>query len=191
MTFTRTAIAAALAASLAAGAAIAAEPDRPGPQAPQTRTEAQARATEMFARMDLNKDGKLDAADREARRAGMFDKVDGNKDGQISREEFAAHHAGMGSRHEGERHEGGHREAGHRMGGKHGGEGRMGGMMAGMADANGDKAVSQQEFTAAALRRFDAVDTNKDGTISAEERQAARGMMRERMRDIRRGSPST
>ena len=189
MTFTRTAIAAALAASLAAGAAIAAEPNRPGPQAPQTRAEAQARAGEMFARMDANKDGKLDAADREARRAGRFDKVDGNKDGQISREEFAAHHAGMANHHEGSRHEGGHRMGGHH--GKHGGEGRMGGMMAGMADANGDKAISQQEFTAAALRRFDAVDTNKDGTISAAERQAARGMMRERMRDMRRGSPST
>ena len=135
--------------------------------------------------MDANKDGKLDAADRDARRASMFDRVDGNKDGQISREEFAAHHAMPGRRGQ---HEG-HRMGGH---GDHGGQHRMGGgMMGKMADANGDKAITQQEFTAAALRRFDAADANKDGTLTLEERRAARGAMRERMRHMNHTAPST
>ena len=36
-----------------------------------TRVEAQAKSAEMFARMDANSDGKIDAADREARMGHM------------------------------------------------------------------------------------------------------------------------
>ena len=52
------------------------------------------------------------------------------------------------------------------------------------ADANGDKAISQAEFVAGALARFDRMDANKDGKVTAEERQA----MRQAMRD-KRGAP--
>jgi Ca2+-binding EF-hand superfamily protein len=55
-----------------------------------TRAEAQAKAEEHFAKMDVNKDGKLDAADRAAFMGQAFDKLDTNKDGAISRDEFAA-----------------------------------------------------------------------------------------------------
>ena len=41
-----------------------------------------------------------------------------------------------------------------------------------------DGKVTEAEATAAALSRFDAADTNKDGTISDAERQAAREKMR-------------
>ena len=45
----------------------------------------------MFAKMDANKDGKIDPADREAHdRPPMFDRIDTNKDGAITRDEFAA-----------------------------------------------------------------------------------------------------
>lgn len=43
-----------------------------------------------------------------------------------------------------------------------------------MADANSDGAVSIEEMRNVALARFDKVDTDGDGTISAAERQAAR-----------------
>jgi Ca2+-binding EF-hand superfamily protein len=47
-----------------------------------------------------------------------------------------------------------------------------------MADANQDGQVTEAEATQAALTRFDKVDTNKDGTISAAEHNAAREKMR-------------
>ena len=59
------------------------------------------------------------------------------------------------------------------MRGHHGKRGGHGMMMA-RADTDGDKAVSQAEFQAAALARFDAADANKDGQVTAEERAAQR-----------------
>jgi len=144
-----------------------------------TRAEAQTHATEMFARMDANKDGKLDAADREARRTAMFDRIDSNKDGQISRAEFFANQRP-------ERAEGGQRpegadgkQRGHRGGKGRGGNGHH---MMRSADANGDKAVTQAEFTASAMQRFENADANKDGQVTSEERQAARSAMRDQKR---------
>jgi Ca2+-binding EF-hand superfamily protein len=165
-----------------------------------TRAEAEAHAKAMFVKLDVNKDGKLDQADRAARhaekRAQMFDRLDVNKDGSISKAEWdqadAARQAkraewkakrgeragapGNGAeRHAMRGHHGGKR-------GGHGGHGGPGGWM--KADANGDKAISQAEFVAGALARFDRMDANKDGKVTAEERQA----MRQTMRD-KRGAP--
>src|SRR3546814_19256140 len=57
-----------------------------------TRAEAQAHATEKFAKMDANGDGKLDQSDREAKRAEMhakmFERLDADKDGSISKAEW-------------------------------------------------------------------------------------------------------
>lgn len=53
--------------------------------------------------------------------------------------------------------------------GRHGGpRGGMKGPMMGLgkADADGDRAVTRAEFVTAALQRFDAVDTDKDGKIT-------------------------
>ncbi|MBN8806429.1 MAG: hypothetical protein J0H81_15435 [Sphingopyxis terrae] len=165
-----------------------------------TRAEAEAHAKAMFVKLDVNKDGKLDQADRAARhaekRAQMFDRLDANKDGSISKAEWdQADAARQAKRAEwkakrGERAgapgEGGERHAmrGHHGGkrGGHGGHGGPGGWM--KADANGDKAISQAEFVAGALARFDRMDANKDGKVTAEERQA----MRQAMRD-KRGAP--
>ena len=70
------------------------------------------------------------------------------------------------------------------MRGHHGKRGGHHGMMMGKADTNGDKAISQAEFQTAALARFDAADANKDGQVTAEERQAQRGAWR-----AKRGAP--
>lgn len=137
-----------------------------------TRAEAQTKAAEMFARLDANRDGKIDRADREAARANRigqhFDRMDTNKDGKLDRAEFMAGH-----------------QQGARMGsmadGKHHGMRRGGGRMMGGMDANADKALSRDEFVNGALKRFDAADANKDGKLTPEERRAAmHGRMGER-----------
>ena len=151
-----------------------------------TRAEAQAKASDMFARLDMNHDGKLDMADRATQETAMFDRMDTDKNGQISRAEFVAHHG----------HDMAEGEAtGHRMGqgrmGEHGMRERAGHrmgqfrdramMMLRMADTNKDNAVSQAEFLAAEAMMFDRADTNKDGKVTREERRNGRMAMRQMM----------
>lgn len=146
-----------------------------------TRADAQKHAEARFARMDANKDGKLDQADREARRNLAFDRLDTDKNGQISRAEFNTRpqrgpdgdHAKRGPGH-------GPGEGGKHFGWGGRGRGHHGGMM--MGEAGKDGSITQAEFTAAALQRFDATDTNKDGQVTKEERQAAHQAMREQWR---------
>lgn len=135
-----------------------------------TKAEAQAMAAQMFDKLDANKDGKLDQADRAAHHAQMmgemFGKLDSDKNGSISRDEFMAGHAkGPDGDHGGD-------HQGMRMGGM---------MMARMADANKDGAVSKDEFLAAHARHFDMADTSKDGKLTPEERKAAHDKMRAMM----------
>lgn len=167
-----------------------------------TRAEAQAHAAEKFASLDANKDGKLDASDRAARRAAMqaqmFAAIDANKDGSISKAEWDQHGADRAAKR-GERKErrvaageAGEAGEGKRDGmrghhGKRGGHGMHGGRGGWMkADGNGDKVISQAEFQTAALARFDAADANKDGQVTAEERQAQRAAWR-----AKRGAAAT
>ncbi|MEI4507466.1 hypothetical protein WBQ88_11950 [Sphingopyxis sp. CCNWLW253] len=154
----------------------------------QTRADAQARATQMFAKMDANKDGKLDATDRAAQRAERqakrFASLDADGNGSISKAEWDKHGADRAAKRaeRGEkRAEAGEAGEGKRHHGMRGGHGKRGGhhgMMMGKADTDGDKAISQAEFQTAALARFDAADANKDGQVTVEERQAQRGAWR-------------
>ncbi len=177
-----------------AGVAFAAPGSAPtkAPRADMTRAQVEASAAKRFAKMDANSDGKLDAADRAARQAKAFDRIDADRNGAISRDEFTAKragrggggHAGMAGMEHGQA-SAEHRTGGQRMGGHgkrgRGGPGGFGGgrmMMAKMADANGDGAITQAEFSAAALKRFDTVDTDRNGTLTAAERQAARAAMK-------------
>lgn len=161
-----------------------------------THAEAQAHAAERFAKLDVNKDGKLDASDRAAKRAEMqaqmFERLDANKDGSISKAEWDQHAADRDAK----RAERGDKRAdageGKRgMRGHHGKRGGRDGMMMGRADTNGDKVISQAEFQTAALARFDAADTNKDGKVTAEERAAQREAWKAKAGEWRakRGAP--
>src|SRR3546814_11175361 len=125
----------------------------------------------MFARLDANKDGKLDAADRAAKRAERqakrFARLDADGDGSISKAEWDQHGADRAAK----RAERGEKraaagEAGqgkrHAMRGHHGKRGGHHGMrMMGKADTDGDKATSQAEFQTTAPARFDAAEANK------------------------------
>lgn len=194
-------VALAIAALGAGGAALAGQASQPGKgwgePGPVTRAQAQESAGQMFDRLDANKDGKIDASDRDARRTAhrtaMFERLDANHDGQVSREEFVNARmerpmgggpGGGGAGHQGHgAGMGGHDMGGPGMGmrGHARGMHRMGGMMVRMADANKDGAVTRDEFNTAFLQHFDQVDTNKDGTITPEERRAGHAAMRERM----------
>ena len=171
---------------LTLGAALIAVPVLAAPgggdrNATQTRAEAQTKAAEMFAKLDANKDGKLDAADRAAKRAErqakMFAKLDADGNGSISKAEWDQHGADRAAKRGEKRAAAGEARQGkrHGMRGHHGKRGgRHGMMMMGKADTDGDKAISQAEFQTAALARFDMADANKDGQVTPEERKAQR-----------------
>ncbi|HTN13254.1 MAG TPA: EF-hand domain-containing protein [Sphingomonadaceae bacterium] len=169
-------------------------PGGPGAgKSPSTRAEMTKHLDEMFAQLDTNKDGKLDAKDREAREAERFAQLDKDGNGSLSLQEFSAARPGpggpgmrgpggpggkrMGMAPDGPPPMGGKGEGrgkgmkGHRAMGP-GGPGAMMDPMA--ADTDKDGAISREEFKAAALARFDEADTNRDGTISKAERQAAK-----------------
>jgi Ca2+-binding EF-hand superfamily protein len=145
----------------------------------------EARQQQRFARLDANDDGQLNDADREARRQEAFNRVDADHSGGISYEEFAALRDQRIERRGDRRGPEGARFERRRPGGPDGRGGRMGGrgIIRG-ADADHDGAITQAEFAAASLARFDRVDANKDGTISADERPQPRRMrMMRRPRD--------
>ena len=177
-------------AAAIAVAAPAIAQNRTAPQADMTRAGVQERTQKAFERMDANKDGKIDTADREARRKAMFDRMDADKNGQISSAEFSAMHANhqrgdrAGAGKQGE-------HAGHKMGmrgQREAGKGMRGGMGR-TADANGDGAITLAEMQAAALARFDRADADKNGTVTAAERKAQRDQMRQQMQQ-RRAQPA-
>ena len=195
------AVAVPVAAQVMAPPAPPAPSSAPGMERPMmndrvpTRAEVVARTQRMFAMLDSNRDGALDAAELAATgdkagdrhdgdRAGigggermpldrnaMFDMIDANHNGAIDRDEFARapmpHHDGMAG--------GGGK---HGMGGGDGGHGGGMGRMLAMADANRDGRVTLQEATDLATRRFDMTDTNHDGQVTPEERAAGRVQMK-------------
>jgi hypothetical protein len=151
---------------LGAGIAVAqpSAPGFPGRNATVSRADVTARVDARFARMDVNRDGKLDAADRAAGLEARFKKLDADGNGSLSFAEFQGamqHRADRG--HGGP---GGHR--GHHRGGH--GFGAGGPAM----DTNGDGAVTKAELEAKALAGFDRADADHDGKLTPAERQQAR-----------------
>ena len=166
--------------------------------APETRQQVIERVQQRFERLDLNHDGRVTGDEIRQARAQMrqqmqdrmFDRMDLNHDGSITREEMAQAHAQMRERMQQHRGQG---EA-HGMGRGPMGRHRMGmGMGMGMGDgprgegrfgAQGDFTLDQMRDRA--LQRFDRLDLNHDGVVTAAEREQARAQMRSRM-EQRRG----
>ena len=154
----------------AATAAIAAAPAAAAPAKPAQSAQAPTRAAltkgidASFKGADTNGDGVLDVKEVAAaeakglkQRVGVarqrmeaeFTKLDTNKDGQLSKAEFmAAAPTGPTTAPNGAD------------------------AMA-QIDKNKDGKVSLDEYRAPMLGRFDAIDTNHDGTISNAEKAAA------------------
>ena len=115
------------------------------------------RGASHFSKADTNGDGKLSRAEVEKampRLLGRFDSIDTDKDGQLSRGELHA----WNKAHRGERQA----KAAERF--KH-------------ADTDGDGAISRAEAEKNAPRlakRFDQIDSNKDGRLTQDELRAYR-----------------
>ena len=180
MTTTKLTLALSAAALMLSGTAYAAPGMMGG--ADMTRAQAQQMATKMFDRMDANKDGKIDSADKAARQAQRFAKLDTDKNGAISQSEFATAHADRGDRM-GKRGEGKRRMG--KRGGKHGMHGMHRGMGMKAVDANKDGVVTRAEFNAAAMARFAKADTDGNGMVTKAERAAQRAAMKQQWQQKR------
>lgn len=160
-----------------AGTALAQQDPGRGMRADQdadgriSRAEFVGTRVDRLSTLDTNGDGSVAAdemqAGREARREQgadrHFARLDANSDGTVARAEFDAaresrpERAGRGA-HRGMR----------AMRGRHGGEGRERGP------------VSIAEAQTRSGEAFDRLDANGDGYLTPEDRQAQRGMRRER-----------
>ena len=155
---------------------------------PMTKAAAEARVKERFALADADRDGFLTEAEvagahqkRMAERQDQhFAMMDANRDGSISRAEFDAGHADRAAMRGG-RGPG----AGMMMREQGGGHGMGGGNLLLRADANKDGKVSLSEAMAKPMARFEGADANKDGTLTPEERKAARQQRRMERREKR------
>lgn len=169
---------------VAAGAAVA-QPDPRDRNADVTRQQVIERTNERFARLDLDRDGRVTPEEarqahqqRRAERAGrVFDRLDADNDGSVSRAEFDQARAER-AEHRAER-------------GRHGPRMGMRGMRGPRAGMRGERLFGEQGFVTAdqmrerALARFDRLDANRDGTLTAEERRQAHEQRRLRIMERR------
>lgn len=183
----KTLIAASLSALTLISAGVAVAQPAAGGQSPKadlTRTELVAKLDARFNKMDIDKDGKLTAADRkaakEARIAGRFKAMDTDGNGAVTLAEMqAAHDKRMAER--GTHEAGGGKDGKERLAhhGKRGHGHKHGfGFKGGKQDANGDGVITIEEFRAPMLAWFDKADADRNGVLTAAEREAARTAMR-------------
>lgn len=184
---------------------VLAQPGRAdGAPEPKTRAAVEAEVEARFARLDSDRDGFVTrdearaavearreqrAERRSERRAALFDRLDSNGDGSISRAEFEAPRAAPGDRAAKRAERRAHRMA-HRADRRmHRGAvmARFGARAFEEMDRDDDGRVSRAEASARAMALFDRVDTDRDGTVSVEERRSAREAFRAQRRE-RRGS---
>ncbi len=160
-------------------------PHRPDRNADVTRQQVIDRTQERFARFDLDRDGRATAAEfrsvMEQRRAERgeraFARLDRNNDGNISRAEWDQSRAERRARVEQARSE--------RSGGMRRNRAMRGGEMRGGRMFGEDGQVTLAQMQERALARFDRMDANRDGVVTAEERREAWRARRDARREQR------
>jgi hypothetical protein len=145
-------------------------------QADVTRAEAAARADAMFQRLDLNRDGQVTR--EEARQAHQ--QMRAERLAQMTPEQRAQmeQRRAQWQERRGQRAERGE--------GRRGGGERRGARGERMFGEQGT--ITAEQFRARALERFDRMDANRDGVVTAAERQQARAEMRSRWQERRGGA---
>jgi hypothetical protein len=128
-----------------------------------TRAEASAAAERVFAELDTNDDGKLDAQDRGRSHARVVEHRIVRSEGKGEEEVVIRRHAECGP-HGADAPEGARAKAGPRVS-HHPPMAMMMMHSSEEADRNGDGALSAEEFRAQHLRFFDAGDGNGDGRV--------------------------
>lgn len=111
----------------------------------------------LFAKLDADGNGAISSAEGESAAVKMFEKRDADGDGFLSETEF------MSSRHEGKASAG----RAHKLS-------EFKSKRFAVADKNGDRRISAEEFFAAAQQRFAAADANGDGQVTREEMESRR-----------------
>jgi hypothetical protein len=162
-----------------------------------TRAAMERRVQARFSGTDSNRDGfvsqiEAQAAEEKARterRTSAFGAMDADKSGSISRDEFEAR---ANQRRDLFKQGGFRRDRFTQERGKRSGEQRqsfIGVRQFDRLDADKDGRVSLTDAMAPATARFLSSDTNGDGSLSADERKAARQKYRgeRRVRQERRG----
>lgn len=150
-------------------------------------SEFTARADQKFATMDADGNGMVTKEERqavkkqkrEARALKQFAKADSNGDGSITEEEFMAARAARADKMKQKREVNGdgqmHKKKNKKMHKKMKAHKAKQAGKRPNADMNGDGAVDLAEHQAAVLARFERMDKNADGVLSADEQKAAKG----------------
>ncbi len=128
-------------------------------------------------RQDANRDGVITRTEAIAQADARFAQMDTDHDGRISAGEMRAYREAMHDRMVASGRDVPVPPPG---GAKHDGMGRR-------MDPNGDGSVTREEFEARALKRFDRMDANHDGTVDATERANAAEMRHVDRRERREG----
>jgi Ca2+-binding EF-hand superfamily protein len=119
--------------------------------------------------LDADGNGSVSLAEFRQHAAGLFARLDPDGDGRVAVAELRAHHDSMMSRRPGPPGAGGPAPEGER--------GPPPPPRIEQADSDGDGVVTLAEFTAMAEKHFAMADANRDGSVTADELQAAhRGM---------------
>ena len=142
------------AATVAVLAPVAASAQSRSMIPPETLEVFLGRQDVMFNRMDANQDGFVTTEEVEAAAAAMRARMGGGAGGPPPAPPAGA-------------------PAGAPAGG---GRGGMMGRMIAEADADGDGKVSRAEMRASSTKRFQEMDKNADGVLSADERPQGFGM---------------
>lgn len=113
-----------------------------------------------MAKFDSDSNGTITLAEAKAGVAKMFAGADVDKDGRVTAAEMSAFHGRKGGHHR-DSH-GGRYAPGH--------DGRPGGPL--HFDSDGDGAVTLAEAQSGIDRHFAEIDSNRDGSLSADEIRA-------------------
>lgn len=116
--------------------------------------------------MDKDGDGKISAVEHRNATTEMFAKMDANKDGGVTAAELDAAHAGMKEKHEAARSD----DKSYDRSGEKAGKMTSAQKIAAMdTDKNGS--LSGEEYAAGAQKMFSKMDKDGDGMLTAQEVQ--------------------